>query len=81
MEANFKNSLKNVLAHEGGWADHPDDPGGATMKGVTLATFRRYFGENKSKQDLRNISEQALQQIYSSGYWDKSSCDLLPTGV
>jgi lysozyme family protein len=81
METNFKSALKHVLVHEGGWADHPKDPGGATMKGVTLKTYRNYFGEDKSKDDLRNISEEELEQIYRSGYWNKCHCDDLPTGV
>ena len=81
MKKNFKDSLDHVLKHEGGWADHPKDPGGATMKGVTLATYRRHFGENKSKRALRNISDNELGQIYRSGYWDKCRCDKLPSGV
>ncbi len=60
MKNNFKEALKHVLVHEGGWADHPKDPGGATMKGVTLITFRRHFGQNQSKND-RNYS--AIQVI------------------
>lgn len=81
MEINFAASLKHVLEHEGGWADHPQDPGGATMKGVTLATYRRHFGEHKSKQDLRNITDKQLGHIYRSAYWDKCRCDALPAGV
>ena len=81
MKQNFKSALKHVLVHEGGWADHPKDPGGATMKGVTLATYRRHFGEEKSKDNLRNISEEELEQIYRSGYWNKCRCDKLPPGV
>ncbi len=81
MKKNFKRSLKHVLVHEGGWADHPRDPGGATMKGVTLTTFRRHFGENQSKTTLRNITDAQLGQIYRSGYWDKCHCDELPGGV
>lgn len=81
MKTNFKDSLKHVLVHEGGWADHPKDPGGATMKGVTLAVFRRHYGEDKTKDDLRNISDADLENIYRSGYWDKCSCDDLPTGI
>ena len=81
MKKNFKSALKHVLVHEGGWADHPDDPGGPTMKGVTLVTYRRHFGENKSKDDLRNISDKQLEKIYRSGYWDKCLCDKLPAGV
>jgi lysozyme family protein len=38
MDRNFARALPLVLKHEGGWADHPRDPGGATMKGVTLAS-------------------------------------------
>lgn len=81
MKRNYKKSLKQVLVHEGGWADHPKDPGGATMKGVTLTTYRRHYGEDKSQDDLRNISNVELEQIYRSGYWDKCSCDALPSGV
>ena len=51
------------------------------MKGVTLATYRRHFGEDKSKDDLRNIADEELEQIYRSGYWGKCRCDELPTGV
>ena len=52
MKKNFKSALEHVLVHEGGWADHPEDPGGATMKGVTLITFRRHFGEKKTFEML-----------------------------
>jgi lysozyme family protein len=78
MKENFNSSLHHVLAHEGGWADHPKDPGGATMKGVTLQVYRNHFGADKTKDDLRNISDAELGQIYRSGYWDKCRCDDLP---
>ncbi len=81
MKINFKNALKHVLVHEGGWSDHPKDPGGATMKGVTLVTFQRFFGTEKQKEDLRNISDEELEQVYRLGYWDKCCCDDLPAGV
>ncbi len=81
MKKSFKNILKLVLVYEGGWADHPKDPGGATMKGVTLAVYRRHYGDNKSKDDLRNITDAELEKIYRSGYWDKCRCDELPAGV
>ncbi len=81
MKDNLKSSLHHVLIHEGGWADHPRDPGGATMKGVTLLTYRRHFGQAKSKSELRNISDEDLEQIYRTGFWDKCRCDDLPSGV
>lgn len=81
MKENFNDSLSRVFHHEGGWADHPKDPGGATMKGVTLKVYREHFGDGKSKDELRNISTQELEQIYRSGYWNKCKCDELPSGV
>ena len=81
MERNFKDSLSHVLIHEGGWSDHPKDPGGATMKGVTLAVFRRHYGADQTKQNLHDITDEQLQNIYKTGYWDKCKCDDLPPGV
>ena len=81
VKNNFKAAFKLVLIHEGGWADHPKDPGGATMKGVTLAVYQRYFGADRSKDDLRNITDAELEQIYRTGYWNKCRCDELPAGV
>jgi lysozyme family protein len=81
MQSNFARSLELVLDHEGGWADHPKDPGGATMRGVTLATFRDHFGADKTKADLRAITQEQLQHVYRVGYWDALRCDDLPAGV
>jgi lysozyme family protein len=80
MKANFTRALAATLKHEGGWSDHPADPGGATQKGITLATFRRYV-PNASKTDLRNITDTQIEQIYRDGYWNKIKGDDLPFGV
>jgi len=76
----FSICLTETLKHEGGWADHPSDPGGATMKGVTLATYRQ-FKPNATKADLRRITDAELKTIYRKGYWDKVRGDDLPAGV
>jgi len=81
MDRNFKRALKLVLAHEGGWADHPKDPGGATMKGVTLATFRRFVKPNATKDDLRKITDEQLAMVYRRHYWDVISGANLPDGI
>lgn len=81
MRANFRSSLDHVLVHEGGFADHPQDPGGATMKGVTLRTFQRFFGADKTADDLRNITTAQLRRVYRTGYWNVSRCNDLPAGV
>ncbi len=79
-KGSFERSLAAVLKHEGGWADHPSDPGGATMKGVTFATFLRYY-PGSSKSDLRNITDAQLRRIYKAGYWDVIRGDDLPSGL
>lgn len=76
----YDRSLAAVLKYEGGWSDHPADPGGATMKGVTLATYRRYR-PGATKADLRKITDAELRRIYRDGYWNKVSGDALPAGL
>ena len=54
--ADFKEYAKKLIEIEGGYVNHPDDLGGATMCGVTLNTFKQYCGAGKTIKDLRNMS-------------------------
>ena len=81
MKVNFNDCLNHVLSHEGGYVDHPRDPGGATNKGITLKVFRAFYGEHLGKEDLRNITVREAGAIYKKNYWDKCRCDDLPAGV
>jgi lysozyme family protein len=81
MKDNFAACLAEILKHEGGWADHPKDPGGATMKGVTIGTFAQFKGRKVSKEELRAISDADLQAIYRRKYWDVVRGDDLPLGL
>ncbi len=80
MRDNFHNCLAVTLAYEGGWSDHPKDPGGATMSGITLATYRRYF-PGATKTQLRNISAKNVEKIYRQDYWNPVNGDTLALGV
>lgn len=62
---------------EGGYVNHPNDKGGATNKGVTLSTFRKYFGKTKTVNDLKNITNEQWQYIFKKGYWDRWKADLI----
>jgi len=73
----FAKVLANTLHHEGGWSDHPKDPGGATMKGVTMKTYSDHLGRPAMKDELRCIPDNHLEAIYRKGYWDKVRGDEL----
>ncbi|WP_167480595.1 glycoside hydrolase family 108 protein [Mesorhizobium waimense] len=77
---NLSKCLPVSLAYEGGWSDNKKDPGGATMKGITLGTFRRYK-PGASKTQLRNISQTDVEFIYRDGFWTPIRGDDLPFGV
>lgn len=81
MNENFEFCLTEVLKHEGGWADHPKDPGGATMKGVTIGTYAQWKGREVTKAELRKIPDSEVAAIYRRNYWDKVRGDDLPGGL
>jgi len=64
-----------VLSWEGGFVNDPADKGGATNKGVTLATFRNVFGQQRTIEDLKRISNTQWLEIFKKYYWDKWKAD------
>ena len=81
MDRNFERALSLVLAHEGGYVDHPKDPGGATNKGITIGTFRRFINPSGTKDDLKRITNAQVAQVYRRQYWDVVKAGELPDGL
>lgn len=81
MERNFPEALAHTLRFEGGWSNNPNDPGGATMKGVTQRTYNQYLGRQASQDELRNISDAEVAAIYRKLYWDECLGDALADGL
>jgi lysozyme family protein len=75
--ATYDQALKRVLAHEGGYVNHPSDPGGETNYGITVAVARA----NGYTGPMRQIPMSAVKSIYRRKYWDVMRCDQLPAGV
>lgn len=73
--ANFYEFAPLLHSLEKGVADHKEDKGGFTVDGVTLSTFRQFYGSHKTEADLRNISTFQWNNIMKSGYWDKCKAD------
>lgn len=79
---NFSRALTAVLVHEGGYVNHPKDPGGATNKGVTQAVYDGFRRRASAKiQSVRGITDKEVRAIYKRQYWDFARCDALPAGV
>ena len=73
--ADARKMVPFIKKWEGGWANDPDDTGGCTMSGITIGTYRTYFGRNKTCEDLRRITEDNWLYVFKRGYWDKMRAD------
>lgn len=73
----FDEAFEKLIGHEGGYSNHPDDPGGETMFGVT-ARVARAAGYAGAMRDLPLATAKA---IYRSSYWDSVRADELPEVV
>lgn len=80
-DARFRTALAHVLRWEGGFIDHPADPGGATNHGVTLATLGDWRGRPQTRDDVRALTPDEAAAIYRARYWDRCRCAELPEGL
>lgn len=81
MNDNFDRALAEVLKHEGGYVNHPKDPGGETNLGVTRRTYEAWTEGAVSSETMRALTVQQVAPIYEAWYWRAASCDRLPDGV
>jgi len=77
MKSNYDKCLKTILHHEGGYVNHPKDPGGETNLGVT----KRVYQEHGGTKDMKDLLVEDVAPIYKKGYWDKIKGDDLPGGL
>jgi lysozyme family protein len=81
MKDNFEQSLALVLKSEGGYVNHPADPGGRTNLGVTQKVWEEWVGHPVTEADMRALGPSDVAPLYKKKYWDAISGDLLPAGV
>jgi len=77
MKSNYDKCLETILHHEGGYVNHPKDPGGETNLGVT----KRVYEEHGGTKDMKDLLVEDVAPIYKKGYWDKMKGDDLPGGL
>jgi lysozyme family protein len=78
---NYDACLARVLKHEGGYTNHPSDPGGPTNFGITIHDYRRYIKANGTPADARGMTLADAAKIYRARYWHALRCDELPAGL
>jgi lysozyme family protein len=78
---NYDESISRVLRHEGGYTNHPQDPGGPTNWGITIHDARKYWKPNATAADVKDMPLAVAKTIYRQRYWNIQSCDMLEDGV
>jgi lysozyme family protein len=81
MDKNLIAAVNFALLYEGGFVDDPHDPGGATNKGITLATYRLDVNPHGAVADLRHMTVETASAVYRKHYWATINADALAGGV
>jgi lysozyme family protein len=81
MINNFEKCLEMLLVHEGGFVNHPDDPGGMTNLGVTKKVWEEWVGHDVSEKEMRNLTPTMVASLYKRKYWDACRADELVSGL
>tara|TARA_E500000318_G_scaffold105836_1_gene113192 strand:- start:5 stop:517 length:513 start_codon:yes stop_codon:yes gene_type:complete len=74
---NWIKCLETILHHEGGYVNHPKDPGGETNLGVTKKVYEEFGGV----KDMKDLTREDVEPIYKKNYWDRVKGDQLPSGL
>ena len=81
MLSNFPASLALVLKSEGGFVNHPSDPGGMTNLGVTKKVWEAWVKHPVDEAEMRSLTPELVGPLYKANYWDACKCDDLQRGV
>lgn len=79
--ADWTQSIRELLVSEGGYTNHPADPGGPTNWGITIYDVRAYVKADATAADVKALTKDRAKAIYKSKYWDAVWADKLPAGV
>jgi lysozyme family protein len=79
--SNREAAISKTLSYEGGYTNHPSDPGGPTNWGITIKDARMYWAPNATAEDIKAMPKGIAIDIYRQKYWAKMDCDARPAGV
>lgn len=83
MQNTRNEAIKETLKWEGGYTNHPKDPGGPTNWGITIADAKKYWKKNATAADVKKMPLDIAVDIYRTKYWKTPyyDCDKLAAGV
>jgi lysozyme family protein len=81
MRATYDEAIARVFADEGGYSNHPSDPGGPTNWGITIADARMHWKPDASAADVRAMPKSVAAEIYRTKYAAAVRYDELPAGL
>lgn len=81
MNSNFDACLRKLLVHEGGYVNHPADPGGMTNLGVTARVWEEWVGHPVDEKQMRALTPELVAPLYRKKYFDACHADDLVLGL
>ena len=69
----FDQAFERLIGHEGGYVDHPADPGGETKFGISKRAY--------PSEDIKGLTLDRAKEIYLRDYWKPAGCDSVPDGL
>lgn len=70
---NFDKAFERLIGHEGGYVNHPQDPGGETNFGITKRSY--------PAEDIRGMTLERAKAIYLRDFWDRAGCGYVPASA
>lgn len=81
MIENFDKCMDHVFKNEGGFVNHPKDPGGMTNLGVTKRVWEEWTGHDVDEKQMRELTKSDVKPLYQRKYWNACRCSELPSGL
>ena len=75
MNQNFDKCMTMLLTHEGGYVNHPSDPGGMTNLGVTKRTYHKYHGTDIDEEGMRQLTKADVMPVYRRNCWNRRAAE------
>lgn len=72
--ARIEKLVPTILKWEGGYTNHPNDRGGCTNMGVTIANYRKFINRKGTCEDLRKITKEEFTVVFR-WFWDRWRAD------